>query len=98
MPIYILGSSTDSAHLAAKEGLPYVFASHFAPTHLFEAFHIYHNNFKPSKYLDKPFTMACVNVLAADTDEEAERMSTSSIRMILGVLSGQIDYLQLLWR
>ncbi|MFC4096133.1 LLM class flavin-dependent oxidoreductase [Euzebyella saccharophila] len=94
MPIYILGSSTDSAHLAAKEGLPYVFASHFAPTHLFEAFHIYHNNFKPSKYLDKPFTMACVNVLAADTDEEAERMSTSSIRMILGVLSGKIDYLQ----
>ncbi|MBG47616.1 MAG: LLM class flavin-dependent oxidoreductase [Pseudozobellia sp.] len=94
LPIYILGSSTDSAYLAAKEGLPYVFASHFAPTHLFEALTIYKNNFQPSAYLEEPYTMACVNVLAADTEEEAERMSTSSIRMIVGVLTGQIDYLQ----
>ncbi|WP_209404832.1 LLM class flavin-dependent oxidoreductase [Pseudozobellia sp. WGM2] len=94
MPMYILGSSTDSAHLAAKEGLPYVFASHFAPTHLFEALSIYYNNFQPSQFLKEPYTMACINVLAADTDEEAERMSTSTIRMVVGVLTGQIDYLQ----
>ncbi|SHJ88383.1 LLM class flavin-dependent oxidoreductase [Pseudozobellia thermophila] len=94
MPIYILGSSTDSAHLAAKEGLPYVFASHFAPTHLFEALSIYYNNFQPSKYLKEPYTMACINVIAADTDAEAERISTSSIRMVVGVLTGKIDYLQ----
>lgn len=94
LPMYILGSSTDSAHLAAQEGLPYVFASHFAPTHLFEALSIYYNNFQPSKYLEEPFTMACINVIAAETDAEAERMFTSSIRMIVGVLTGKIDYLQ----
>lgn len=94
IPIYILGSSTDSAHLAAKEGLPYVFASHFAPTHLFEALTIYYNNFQPSKHLKEPYTMACINVIAADTDQKAEELSTSMIRMILGVLTGQLDYLQ----
>jgi len=94
MPIYILGSSTDSAYLAAKEGLPYVFASHFAPTHLFEALNIYYNNFQPSKYLEEPYTIACVNVIAADTDAEAEKISTSLIRMMLGVMTGKIDYVQ----
>ena len=94
MPIYILGSSTDSAYLAAKEGLPYVFASHFAPTHLFEALNIYYNNFQPSQYLEKPYTIACANVIAADTDAEAEKISTSLIRMMIGVMTGNIDYVQ----
>ncbi len=94
MPMYILGSSTDSAYLAAKEGLPYVFASHFAPTHLFEALNIYYNNFQPSQYLEKPYTIACVNVIAADTDAEAEKISTSLIRMMIGVMTGNIDYVQ----
>ena len=94
MPMYILGSSTDSAYLAAKEGLPYVFASHFAPTHLFEALNIYYNNFQPSQYLEKPYTIACVNVIAADTDAEAEKISTSLIRMKIGVMTGNIDYVQ----
>ena len=94
VPIYILGSSTDSAYLAAKEGLPYVFASHFAPTHLFEALTIYYNNFQPSPYLKEPYTIACINVIAAATDDEAEQISTSMIRMILGVLTGKLDYLQ----
>lgn len=94
VPIYILGSSTDSAHLAAKKGLPYVFASHFAPTQLFEALNIYYNNFQPSKVLQKPYTIACINVIAAETDNEAIKISTSLIRMMLGVLTGKIDYLQ----
>ena len=94
VPLYILGSSTDSAHLAAKKGLPYVFASHFAPAQLFEALNIYYNNFEPSEFLPEPYTIACINVIAADSDEEAERISTSMIRMMFGVLTGNIDYLQ----
>ncbi|WP_400074352.1 LLM class flavin-dependent oxidoreductase [Zobellia russellii] len=94
VPIYILGSSTDSAHLAAKEGLPYVFASHFAPSQLQEALHIYYNNFQPSKYLNEPYTMAGVNVVAAETDQEAGTISTSMLRLMLGVMTGKIDYMQ----
>jgi luciferase family oxidoreductase group 1 len=94
VPLYILGSSTDSAWLAAKKGLPYAFASHFAPTHLFEALSIYKNNFQPSEYLQEPYTIACVNVIAADTDKEAEKISTSLIRMMLGVFTNTLDYLQ----
>ncbi|MDF9795415.1 luciferase family oxidoreductase group 1 [Catalinimonas alkaloidigena] len=94
VPIYILGSSTDSAHLAAKKGLPYAFASHFAPAHLFEALHIYHNNFQPSEYLKEPYTIACINVIAAESDQKAEKMSTSLVRMMLGVLTNNLDYMQ----
>ncbi|CAM4107973.1 LLM class flavin-dependent oxidoreductase [Zobellia nedashkovskayae] len=94
VPIYILGSSTDSAYLAAKEGLPYVFASHFAPTQLMEALNIYYNNFQPSKYLQEPYSIAAVNVIAAETDEEAETVSTSMLRLLLGVMTGKIDYMQ----
>lgn len=94
VPVYILGSSTDSAHLAAKKGLPYAFASHFAPAQLMEALDIYRDNFQASEYLDKPYVIAAANVLAADTDEEAERLSTTLIHMIYGVLSGKIDYMQ----
>src|SRR5690606_1460325 len=94
VPIYILGSSTDSAILAARKGLPYAFASHFAPAMLFDALQIYHNNFQPSPYLDKPYTIGCVNIVAADTDYEAERLSTSLMRMVLGVLTNNIDYIR----
>lgn len=94
VPIYVLGSSTDSAHLAAKKGLPYAFASHFATTHLFDALRIYRENFQPSEFLQQPYVIACVNVVAADTDQEAERLSTSMIRMMLGVLTNNMDYLQ----
>jgi luciferase family oxidoreductase group 1 len=93
-PIYILGSSTDSAHLAAEQGLPYVFASHFAPAQLHQALSIYHNNFKPSKFLEEPYTIAGVNIIAADTTAQAEKISTSLIKMMLGVMSGIIDYMQ----
>lgn len=94
VPIWILGSSTDSAHLAAAKGLPYAFASHFAPGQLMEALSIYHNNFEPSQYLDKPYTMAAANVIVADTTEEAESLSTSLIKMFLGILTNQRDYMQ----
>ena len=94
VPLYILGSSTDSAHLAAKKGLPYAFASHFATTHLMEAIAIYRNEFQPSKHLEKPYVLAGVNIIVADTDEEAQRLSTSLIRMIVGILTGKRDYVQ----
>lgn len=94
VPIYVLGSSTDSAHLAAAKGLPYVFASHFATTHLYEALRIYYQEFQPSQYLSEPYSIAAVNVFVADTNSEAEDISTSSIRMMLGVMTGKMDYLQ----
>ncbi len=94
VPLYILGSSLDSAHLAAKMGLPYAFASHFATGLLQEALHIYRKEFQPSEYLDKPYTIAGVNVIAADTDDKAEKNFTSVIRMFLGILTGKREPLQ----
>ncbi|GEQ86440.1 luciferase-like monooxygenase [Patiriisocius marinistellae] len=94
VPVYILGSSTDSAHLAAKKGLPYAFASHFATTHLWDAIEIYRKEFKPSSVLKKPYVMAGVNIIIADTDEEAKRISTSLIRMIVGIFTGKRDFVQ----
>jgi luciferase family oxidoreductase group 1 len=88
VPIYILGSSTDSAHLAARKGFPYAFASHFATTYLHQALQIYKEEFQPSGVLSQPYTMAGINVYIADTDEEAEKMFTSLIRMFVGVLTG----------
>ena len=87
VPIWILGSSTDSAHLAAEMGLPYSFAAHFAPQQLYSAIDIYRKNFKPSAVLQKSKMMACVNVIAADTDEEAHFLSTSLIRMFIGIIT-----------
>src|SRR6185436_13848739 len=94
VPIYILGSSTDSAHLAALKGLPYAFASHFATNHLMNALHIYRKEFQPSGFLDQPYTMAGINVFVADTDEEADRLFTTLIRMFVGVLTGEPTALQ----
>ncbi|ARV14122.1 LLM class flavin-dependent oxidoreductase [Polaribacter sp. SA4-12] len=94
VPIYILGSSTDSAHLAAKKGLPYAFASHFATTHLWDAIEIYRKEFKPSNDLQKPYLITGVNIIVADTDEEAQRLSTSLIRMIIGIFTGKRDFVQ----
>lgn len=87
VPIWILGSSTDSAHLAARHGLPYSFAAHFAPAQLFNAFDIYTRNFKPSPSLSKPRKMVCVNIVAAETDEEAQHLATSMIRLYIGVVT-----------
>ncbi|WP_452229961.1 LLM class flavin-dependent oxidoreductase [Lacinutrix sp. MEBiC02404] len=94
VPVYILGSSTDSAHLAAKKGLPYAFASHFATTHLWEALKIYRKEFQPSEVLQKPYVMVGVNIIIADTDEEAQNLATSLIRMIVGIFTGKRDAVQ----
>ncbi len=94
LPVYILGSSTDSAWLAAQQGLPYAFASHFSTAQLLEALNIYYNEFKPSAFLQQPYAIAGINVIAADTDAEAERLSSSLLRMFLNILSGTPDYLQ----
>lgn len=94
IPIWILGSSTDSARVAAAMGLPYAFASHFAPAYFLEAIELYRKNFRPSQYLDKPYVMACVNVVAADTDAEANLLSTSVLQFFLGVVSGKRKLLQ----
>ncbi|MBQ0788589.1 MAG: LLM class flavin-dependent oxidoreductase [Oceanihabitans sp.] len=94
VPVYILGSSTDSAHLAAKKGLPYAFASHFATAHLWDALKIYRSEFQPSEVLQKPYVMVGVNIIIADTDEEAQNLSTSLIKMIVGIFTGKRDYVQ----
>ncbi|MBO9732592.1 MAG: LLM class flavin-dependent oxidoreductase [Chitinophaga sp.] len=90
IPIWILGSSTDSAYLAAALGLPYAFASHFAPAQLHAALAIYRKNFKPSEFLQQPHTMACVNVIAADTDAAANRLATSFYQLFLGIVRGRL--------
>lgn len=86
VPVWLLGSSTFSAQLAAKLGLPFAFASHFAPTQLIPALQLYHSMFTPSEFLDEPYSMACVNVMAADTDQEAQYLSTSFYQLALGMI------------
>lgn len=94
VPIWLLGSSTYSAQLAALLGLPFAFASHFAPTHIFDALKIYRDRFQPSENLKEPYALACVNVIAADTDEEAKRLATSLYQFFLGVTRGTSKPLQ----
>lgn len=94
VPIWILGSSMDSAALAAAYGLPYAFAGHFAPRQMIQAFEFYRENFQPSSVLDKPKTMACVNIIGADTNEEAEKLSTSLYQMFLNLIRNDRKGLQ----
>jgi len=89
VPLYILGSSTDSAHLAAKLGLPYAFASHFASTYLHQALQIYRDEFQPSAVLQQPYTIVAINAYVAATDADAQRQFTSLIRMFVGMLTGR---------
>jgi len=89
VPLYILGSSTDSAHLAAALGLPYAFAGHFAPGQLYAALAIYHREFRPSATLAAPYAMACVNVVAADTDAEAQYLATTLQQLMVHSVTGQ---------
>lgn len=86
IPIWVLGSSTDSAFLAAELGLPYSFASHFAPEQLQIAGKIYREKFKPSNQLAKPYFMPCVNAILAKSDEEAQELATSLYKMFLGLI------------
>ena len=104
VPIWILGSSTFGAELAAFLGLPYAFASHFAPDALFEALEIYRKRFKPSKQLNHSYAMVGVNVVAAETDEEAQRLFstvqqsfTNLLRNSPGQLQPPIDNIEEYW-
>jgi len=86
IPIYMLGSSDFGANLAAELGLPYAFASHFAPDYLSIALPLYRAHFTPSDQLDRPYTMVAVNVIAADTDAEAQHLFTTMQQIFLGMI------------
>ncbi|MCK0537613.1 LLM class flavin-dependent oxidoreductase [Alcanivorax quisquiliarum] len=88
VPIWLLGSSLFSAQLAAQRGLPYSFASHFAPRLLHQALRVYRDNFQPSDVLDKPYAMVGVPLYAAPTDEEAEFLATTAYQRALALLRG----------
>jgi luciferase family oxidoreductase group 1 len=89
IPIWLLGSSGFSAQLAARLGLPFAFASHFAPDYLLPALNLYRSGFQPSEALEKPYAMIGVNVIAADTDEEARKLATSGQQQFLNIIRGR---------
>ena len=104
VPLYILGSSLYGAQLAAMLGLPYAFASHFAPDALMQALTIYRDRFKPSEQQAKPYSIAGINVVLADTDEEATHLFTSiqqrftdMVRSRRGKLKPPIDDIETYW-
>ena len=86
MPVWLLGSSLFSAQLAAKLGLPYSFASHFAPRMLGQAIQLYRDNFQASEYLDQPYVSMGIPTVIASTDEEAQYLATSSYQRILNLI------------
>jgi len=88
VPVWILGSSLFGAQLAAQLGLPYAFASHFAPDALEEALHVYRAGFRPSKQLAEPYVMLGFNVFAAETDAEAELLASSMEQAFVALRSG----------
>jgi luciferase family oxidoreductase group 1 len=88
VPLYILGSSHFGAMLAAELGLPYAFASHFAPDHLIEALNIYRERFKPSEQLDRPYAIVGVNIIAAESDEKARRLATTQQMSFANIFRG----------
>ena len=94
VPLWILGSSTFGAQLAAHLGLPYAFASHFAPQQMMQAVDIYRSTFKPSAQLDKPHVMLGFNVFAADTDDEARLLATSMQKAFVNLRTGRPGKLQ----
>src|ERR1700727_229904 len=88
VPLYILGSSHFRAMLAAELGLPYAFASHFAPDHLIAALQIYRSRFKPSEQLDRPYAMVGVNIVAAESDDKARRLATTQQMSFTNIFRG----------
>jgi luciferase family oxidoreductase group 1 len=104
VPLYILGSSLFGAQLAAMLGLPFGFASHFAPDHLLDALDVYRERFEPSEQLDRPHAIVACNVVAADTEAEARRLFTSPqqsftnlVRGTRGLLKPPIDDIEAYW-
>lgn len=105
VPIWILGSSLFSAQLAAAQGLPYAFASHFAPRMMMQAIELYRRLFKPSAVLDRPYVMLGVPLVAADTDARAKFLATTTCQRILALIRGQsllmrppVESMQGLWQ
>ncbi len=94
VPLWILGSSLYGAQLAAALGLPYAFASHFAPDALMDALAVYRSRFKPSEQLDRPYAMVGANVFAAETDAEARRLFTSAQQAFTNLMRGTRGKLQ----
>lgn len=94
IPFYILGSSTESAFLAAELGLPYAFASHFAPRMMEMAVEIYRRNFKASKYLEKPYVILGVNAIVANSDEQAQHLATTQTQFFLNVVTSAQQKMQ----
>lgn len=104
IPIYVLGSSTDSAWLAAEMGLPYAFAGHFAPEMMSAAFEIYRDHYTPSSNFPKPYVIACVNGIAAETQMEANRLSTTLFQAFINIIrndrkpfSPPVDDMDAIW-
>ncbi|UJF33962.1 LLM class flavin-dependent oxidoreductase [Paenibacillus hexagrammi] len=104
IPIWLLGSSGFSAQLAGQLGLPFAFASHFAPDYLLPALHLYRSDFHPSEALEKPCAMVGLNIIAADTDAEAQRLATSHQQQFLNIIRGRtgllkppVDSMEALW-
>ncbi|MDV4313142.1 LLM class flavin-dependent oxidoreductase [Acinetobacter indicus] len=89
VPVWLLGSSLFSAQLAARLGLPYSFASHFAPRMLGQAIQLYRDNFQPSEYLERPYVSMGVPTVVAATNEEAQFLATSAYQRVLGLMRGQ---------
>lgn len=94
VPLWILGSSLFGAQLAAELGLPYGFASHFAPQALDIALDLYRARFRPSAQLSAPYALVGINVIAAETDEEARRLATSQQMSFAGIFRGARDLMQ----
>jgi luciferase family oxidoreductase group 1 len=104
VPLWILGSSNFGAMVAAELGLPYAFASHFAPEHLLAALEIYRARFKPSEQLDRPYAMVGVNIIAAESDAAAQRLATTQqmsftnlFRGARGLSQPPIDDIETYW-
>jgi luciferase family oxidoreductase group 1 len=89
VPVWLLGSSLFGAQLAASLGLPFAFASHFAPDYLLHALEVYREGFRPSEELKEPYALACLNVFAAETDEEARRLFTSLQQAFVNLRRGR---------
>lgn len=105
VPIWLLGSSLSSAQLAAEKGLPYAFASHFAPRMMMQAVELYRRYFKPSAVLEKPYVMLGIPLVAADTDKEADFLATTTFQRILALIRGKsllmrppVESMQDLWQ
>ncbi|HEX4605345.1 MAG TPA: MsnO8 family LLM class oxidoreductase, partial [Candidatus Angelobacter sp.] len=86
VPIWLLGSSGYSAQLAGALGLPFAFAAHFQPEGMMEAFELYRNSFRPSEVLERPYSMAGVPVLVADSDQKAQYLATTAQQMFLNLI------------